>query len=71
MFEESFSDEAEAFGVLGDDIIGSLLLLMQDPADLFVDELRRVVAVLAARTHEVVAEEGLLLAAPGLRTNTF
>ena len=49
--------------------VARLLLLGEDPGDLLVDQLGGVVAVLATRGHQVLAEEHLLLAAPRHRAD--
>ena len=48
---------------------GSLFLIVQDAADFFVDDARGFVRVLATRSHQVLAEEDLLLTRECHRTH--
>ena len=64
--EQGAGDGVEAAAVLAQHLHGPLLLGAQDPLDLVVDDLGRVLGVVA-RVHEVLAQEDLPLRAPGHR----
>ena len=68
MFEQCPGDEVEGVPVLGEEVAAPALLLGEDPLDLLVDHPGRLVAVVARR-HQVVAEEHLVLAVPGHRSD--
>ena len=55
-FEQAPSDAVEAGPVLGEHLAAPVLLVAQDPLDLFVDDPRGLVGVVAG-VHEVFAEE--------------
>ena len=56
-------------GVLRQQRPGPDLLLVEDLGDLLIDEAGGVVGVLAATGHQVLAEEHLLAAVPGHRSD--
>ncbi len=71
----SFSSSAlrhrvEAGAVLGEHLAAAVLLVAEDPLDLFVDDAGGLVGVVA-RVHEVLAEEDRALRSPRHRTDAI
>ena len=69
--EQRLGDEVERTAVLRQQLVGPRLLLVEDAGHLVVDHLGGLVAVLAALGHQVLAEEHLLVAAPGHRPDAL